>query len=118
MVKVLLASLKNHDTCIRLSIIAYDFVRGRSVGTNWISDDDLLIFMERIMKKCKNPNAPNKNGSTAMHLVAELGNFKIAKILFPYCNNLDSKDQDGKTALDIANEMKHYRTVKILNSTL
>ena len=116
MVKVLLASLKNHDTCLRLSILAYDFIR--NAGTNYIFNDDLLIFMEKIMVQCKNPNAPNKNGSTAMHLVAKLGNFKIAKILFPYCNNLDAKDQDGKTALDIANEMKHYRTVKILNSTL
>ena len=116
MVKVLLASLKNHDTCLRLSIVAYDIVRRRR--TNYISNDDLLIFMEKIMKKCKNPNAPNKNGSTAMHLVAELGNFKIAEILFPYCNDLDAKDQDGMTALDIANEMKHFRTVKILNSAL
>ena len=118
MVKILLASLKNHDTCLRLSIVAYDFVRNRNAGTNWISNDDLLIFMGKIIVQCKNPNASNKSGSTAMHLVAKLGNFKIAEILFPYCNNLDAKDQDGKTALDIANKMKHYRTVKILNSAL
>ena len=113
----LLAALKNHDTCFRLSIVAYDFIR--SADSYYIDrNDDLIFFMEKIMVQCKNPNSPNKCGSTAMHLVAELGNFKIAKILFPYCNNLDAKDQDGKTALDIANEMKHYRTVKILNSTL
>ena len=74
--------------------------------------------MKKIIVQCKNPNAANENGSTAMHLVAKLGLNKIAKVLLPYCNNLDTKDQDGKTALDIANEKRHYKTVKILNSAI
>ena len=121
MVKILLASLKNHDSCLRLIITAFKYHRkaGTSTKNHYRPlNDRKFQSMEKIIVQCKNPNAPNKSGSTAMHLVAKLGLHKIARILLPYCNNLDTKDQDGKTALDIANEKRHFKIVKLLNSAL
>ena len=121
MVKVLVASMKNHDTCLRLTISAYKYHRkaGTSVKDHYKTmNDQMVSFMKKIIVQCKNPNSPNESGSTAMHLVAKLGMNKIAKVLLPYCKNLDKKDQDGKTVLDIANENRHYKTVKILRSAL
>ena len=123
-VENVLRPLKNYDTCIRTLIRAKNLSHflDRKEGTEinvhleWIGG--MAPFLAKIMAKCKNPNAPNKFGSTAMHLVAKLGLFKIAEVLLPYCNNLDARDHDGKTALDIAIQWKHHKTVKILNSAL
>ena len=120
MVKVLLASLKNHDTCLRLIISAMESnrIKHESLEAHLKRMNDKAPFMEKIASQCKNPNAPNKFGYTALHLVAKLGLDKIAKVLIPFSNNLDARNKYGKTALDIAIQWKHHKTVKILNSAL
>ena len=77
-----------------------------------------MTFIEKIATKCKNPNAPNKSGSTAMHLIAKLGLYKVTTILLPYCKNLGQRDQDNKTALDIAIENENYETMTILKDAI
>ena len=113
-----LRPIKNYDTCVRTLIRAHDLSYLLEMDISKQQIGGMAPFWEKIMKKCKNPNAPNEVGSTAMHLVAKLGLFKIAEVLLPYCNNLDARDQDGKTSLDIAMEWKHHKTVEILNSGL
>ena len=116
MVKTLLAALKNQDTCLRLTISAMESNRIKheklEAHLKWMNDK--APFIEKIASQCKNPNAPNKFGSTALHLVVKLGLDKIAKVLVPYCDDLDTKDENGKTALDIANEKGNFEIVKIL----
>ena len=75
-------------------------------------------FIEKIASQCRNPNAPNENGSTALHLVAKLGLDEIAKVLIPFSNNLDARNKYGKTALDYANEEGNFEIVKILKSAI
>ena len=111
MVKILLASMKNQDTCLRLTISAM-------VSNNYFKYMKNKSFIEKIASLCKNPNAPNKSGSTAMHLVAKLGLDKVATILLPYCKNLGQRDQDRKTALDIAIENENYETMTIIKDAI
>ena len=111
MVKTLLAALKNQDTCLRLTISAMS-------SNSYIIYKNDMTFIEKIATKCKNPNAPNKSGSTAMHLVAKLGLDKVATILLPYCKNLGQRDQDRKTALDIAIENENYETMTIIKDAI
>ena len=116
MAKILLASLKNHDTCLSLTISAMEANRHEHTKVEahlkWM--DEKAPFLEKIAIQCKNPNAPNEFRSTALHLIAKMGLYKIAKVLLPLCNNLDVKDQNGKTPVDLASENGHYKIVKIL----
>ena len=80
--------------------------------------NDMATLIEKIASQCKNPNAPNKFGSTAMHLAAKFGLDKFAKVLVPFCNNLDARNKYGKTALDIAKEKGNFEIVKILKSAI
>ena len=111
MAKTLLAAMKNQDTCLRLTISAMS-------SNSYIIYKNDMTFIEKIATKCKNPNAPNKSGSTVMHLVAKLGLDKIAMILLPYCKNLGQRDQDKKTALDIAIENGNYETMTIIKDAI
>ena len=116
MAKILLASLKKQDTCLRLTISAMEANRHEHTQVEahlkWM--DEKAPFLEKIAFLCKNPNSPNEFGSTALHMIAKMGLYKIAKSLLPICNNLDAKDQDGKTALDLAYENGHHEVVRIL----
>ena len=116
MAKILLASLKNHDTCLRLTISAMESNRHEHTKVEahlkWM--DEKAPFLEKIAIQCKNPNAPNEFGSTALHLIAKMGLYKIAKVLLPFCNDIHVKDHNGKTALDIAYENGHHEVVRIL----
>ena len=110
MTKSLLTVLKSVDSCLRLAILALESMKSHSPELM----DSRAPFLGKIISLCKNPNAPNDFGSTAMHLVAKLGLDEIAKVLVPYCHNLNEKDQNGKTALDIANEKGHFEIVKLI----
>ena len=120
MVKTLLAALKNQDTCLRLIISAMEFNRNKheklEAHLKWMNDK--APFIEKIASQCKNPNAPNKFGYTALHLVAKLGLDEIAKVLIPFSNNLDARNKFGKKALDYAKEEGNFEIVKILKSAI
>ena len=121
MAKTLLAAMKNQDTCLRLTISAIDpfiILRYRDSEIQMKRMNDVAAFIEKIASQCKNPNAPNKFGSTALHLAAKFELDKIAKVLVPYCNNLDARNKNGKTALDIAKEKGDFEIEKILKSAI
>ena len=120
MVKMLLASLKNQDTCLRLTISAMESKRFKhetlEAHLKWMNDK--APFIEKIASQCKNPNAPNKFGYTALHLVVKLGLDKIAKVLVPFSNNLDARNKYGKNALDYAKEEGNFEILKMLKSAI
>ena len=121
MAKSLLAAMKNQDTCLRLTISAIDpiiILRYRNSEVQMKRMNDAAAFIEKIASQCKNPNAPNKFGSTALHLAAKFGLDKFAKVLVPFCNNFDARNKYGKTALDYAKEKGNFEIVKILKSAI
>ena len=112
--------MKNQDTCLRLIISAMESnrIKHESLKAYLERMNDKAQFITKIASQCKNPNAPNKFGYTAVHLVAKLGLDKIAKVLIPFSNNLDARNKYGKKALDYAKEEGNFEIVKILKSAI
>ena len=61
-----------------------------------------------------NPNAPDNNGATPMHLAAWNGYREIVKILVPLTDNPNAPDKDGSTPIHLAAWKGYTEIVKIL----
>ena len=61
------------------------------------------------------PNVPDKNGITPIHLAAENGHLEVMKLLIKKTNNPNSPEfKNGKTPLHLAAENGHVDIIKIL----
>ena len=62
----------------------------------------------------ENPNAPDHNGCTPIHVAARLGLSDIVKILAPTVPNPNVPDNYGITPIQLAAKNRHLHVVKIL----
>merc|ERR1711963_26537 len=75
---------------------------------------DLMEIFRILASNCDNPNPPDAQGNTPLHLAAQNGLIEVVKVLVPFQNNLDHKNKDGNTAWQVAKTNKHARIAKML----
>jgi hypothetical protein len=63
--------------------------------------------MEILLEHGCDINRANKDGTTALHVVAQRGDLKLADFLFGYEANLDARDNQGRTPADLALAQGH-----------
>ena len=63
-----------------------------------------------------NPNAPNKDGDTPIHVAACAGNTEIVKILIPLTDNPNALNNDGETPFSIARNAEIHKILKSFNT--
>ena len=61
-----------------------------------------------------NPNPPNKNGRTPLHVAAIKGRDEIVRILAPLLENVNIQDSDGCTPIYLATSQDNNAIVRIL----
>ena len=65
-----------------------------------------------------NPNAPENDGDTPIHLAARLGHTEIVKFLVPLTDNPNSLNNDGETPFSIAKNAKIRKILKSFNTSI
>ena len=75
---------------------------------------DLMEIFRILASNCDNPNPPDAQGNTPLHLAAQNGLVEVVKVLVPFQNNLDHKNKEGNTAWQVAKTNKHARIAKML----
>ena len=73
------------------------------------------------MTATDNPNIPDENGETPIHVAAKEGHLDILELLLTKTNNvndLKAQDNEGKTPLHHAAENGHHEIVKILIASI
>ena len=108
MAKSLLSPLKEYDTCLRTILSALDL--------NLDYGDKNVEIIKQIVFECKNPNASNENGNTAMHLAIKLGCVKVVRILMELSASILDRNKRGQTPLDFLEENFDFRLVHLLLS--
>ncbi|KAL9330886.1 hypothetical protein ACSQ67_000496 [Phaseolus vulgaris] len=74
--------------------------------------DDILL--NQLLKKGSDPNEPDKNGKTAMHIAACKGNKHCVIVLLEHGANPNMKDMEGNSALWEAIKGGHETVMRIL----
>ena len=108
MAKSLLSPLKEYDTCLRTILSALDL--------NLDYGDKNVEIIKQIVFECKNPNVPDENGNTAMHLAVKLGCVKVVRILMELSASILDRNKRGQTPLDFLEENFDFRLVHLLLS--
>ena len=70
--------------------------------------------VKKLVQKLRDPNFPNSNGWTPMHVAALNGELEIVKILSANTDHPNSKDRDGFTSIDLAAYGGYLEIVKFL----
>ena len=107
--KILISSLKEYNSCLGaiLQTLNYADCHYDSKSNN---------FIKQIVLQCKDPNAPDRNGDTGMHLAAKFRSVKIAKMLMELSPDVLAKNKKGQTPLDFAEENLNFRLIDLLLS--
>ncbi|PON57923.1 Voltage dependent potassium channel [Parasponia andersonii] len=74
--------------------------------------DDLLLH--RLLSRGSDPNEPDVNGRTAMHIAAANGNEHCLVLLLEYGANPNAKDLSGNVPLGEAIQGRHESLIKLL----
>jgi ankyrin repeat protein len=76
-----------------------------------LKDKTWMIFF---LKNGADPNAADKNYTTALHLAVELGESELVESLLKHGADPNKQKQCGRTALHLAVEKKHMHLIKML----
>ncbi|XP_075991037.1 histone-lysine N-methyltransferase G9a [Anticarsia gemmatalis] len=82
---------------------------------NLPDEEDMIKVIRYLLAAGCDINFPGPDGMTALHVCAQLGCARVARLLLTYsATNIDAKDAGGWTPLVWAAENKHDDVVKIL----
>ncbi|RXG59641.1 Serine/threonine-protein phosphatase 6 regulatory ankyrin repeat subunit C [Armadillidium vulgare] len=84
-----------------------------------IFDEEIsLLAVKALLNHSANPNYPDKEGKTSVHVAASLGHIKVLELLICNGGNILQSSLYGDTSIDLANRLKQFQIVSYLSYLL
>eukprot|EP00111_Clytia_hemisphaerica_P005677 TCONS_00016475-protein len=119
-------AINHHDILAVLQLYADGVDFNSSLPDSNLNDTSLHYCVEKedltslhivdfITQNCKNVNAMNTEGNTALHIAAMHDKPECTKLLVRYGANLQALNRQGKSALEIAKHNKFTEIIELLS---
>ncbi|KAB7498851.1 Ankyrin repeat and LEM domain-containing protein 1, partial [Armadillidium nasatum] len=84
-----------------------------------IFDEEIsLLAVKALLNHSANPNYPDKEGKTSVHVAASLGHKKVLQLLICNGGNILQSSLYGDTSIDLANRLEQFKIVSYLSYLL